>query len=51
MKNKYGELSTLISQAITKGREAAEQVDDGGTANLDRVVISGLKGVRESTPL
>lgn len=49
MKNKYSELSKIISEAMSLGREAAKNIEDGGTANNDRICISGLKGVREST--
>ncbi|QKU21875.1 MULTISPECIES: hypothetical protein [Acinetobacter] len=49
MGNKYSDLSKIISEAVSLGREAAKTVDDGGTANNDRICISGLKGVREST--
>lgn len=48
-RSKYKLLSGLISEAKVKGNEAARKVDDGGTANLDKVVIFGLKGVREKT--
>ena len=47
--NKYSELKTLIDGALSIGQQAADKTDDGGTANLDKVVICGLKGVREST--
>ena len=49
MENKYSDLSKIINEALSLGREAAKHVDDGGTANNDRICISGLKGVREST--
>lgn len=48
MGNKYEALRKVIHEAISLGREAAKNVDDGGTANLDSICISGLKGVRES---
>lgn len=47
--NKYSELSKLIDEALFIGQQAADKTNDGGTANLDKLVISGLKGVREST--
>lgn len=47
--NKYSELSKLIDEALSIGQQAADKTNDGGTANLDKLVISGLKGVREST--
>jgi len=43
------ELASKINVAITIGQMAAEaQPNDGGSANLDHVVVYGLKGVRES---
>lgn len=47
--SKYSELKKLIDEALSIGQQAADKTDDGGTANLDKLVISGLKGVREST--
>ena len=47
--SKYLELKTLIDEALTIGQQAADKTEDGGTANLDKVVICGLKGVKEST--
>ncbi|OTG70577.1 hypothetical protein B9T38_11990 [Acinetobacter sp. ANC 4218] len=47
--SKYTELKTLIDEALSIGQQAADKTDDVGTANLDKVVICGLKGVREST--
>lgn len=42
------ELSRKVSDAIQAGHKAAdEQPNDGGSANLDHVVIFGLRGVRE----
>lgn len=49
MKNKYAELSKIVSEALRLGHKAAAQSDDGGTANLDTIVLTGLKGVREKT--
>lgn len=48
-KSKYARLAYLVNEAKTKAHEAADGSDDGGTANLDKVVLSGLKGVRESS--
>lgn len=47
--SKYLELTKLIDEALSIGQQAADKTNDGGTANLDKLVISGLKGVREST--
>lgn len=44
---KYSKLSQLISEAKVKAKEAANNVEDKGTANLDKLVICGLKGIRE----
>ena len=49
MKNKYAELSKIVSEALRLGHEAAAKSNDGGTANLDTIVLTGLKGVREKT--
>lgn len=46
---KYTELERTISEALKLGREAAKNVNDGGTANLDRICISGLLRVQERT--
>lgn len=47
--NKYSILAEIVNEALHLGREAAAKSDDGGTANLDSICISGLKGVREIT--
>lgn len=47
--NKYSILAEIVNEALRLGREAAAQSDDGGSANMDTVVLCGLKGVREST--
>lgn len=47
--SKYSGLKKLIDEALSIGQQAADKTDDGGTANLDKLVISVLKGVREST--
>lgn len=40
-------LSQKVSIALTAGHAAAEaEPNDGGSANLDHVVLIGLKGVR-----
>ncbi|MCA0846101.1 hypothetical protein [Salipiger thiooxidans] len=45
-------LSKKIAAATEAGKiAAAAQLDDGGSANLDHVVIFGLKGVREAALL
>lgn len=49
MSDKFVELSKIINEALRLGREKANTVDDGGTANMDAICICGLKGVREST--
>lgn len=49
MSSKYGELAKKIDEARIIGRLAADKVEDGGTCNLDKVVICGLPRVREST--
>ena len=46
---KYQVLKAHIDKALKIGHEAAEKVDDGGAANMDSIVICGLKGTREST--
>ena len=46
---KYDDLRKIITEALILGREAAKSVNDGGTANMDAICITGLKGVREST--
>lgn len=46
---KYSEMAEIVNEALRLGREAAAQSDDGGTANLDTIVLTGLKGVREKT--
>lgn len=44
------ELSAAIAKAIAEGqRAAAAQENDGGSANLDHVVLTGLRGVRQSS--
>lgn len=44
------ELATKINAAIDEGHKAASaEPDDGGSANLDHVVLHGLKGMREAT--
>lgn len=45
---KYQVLKAHIDKALKIGHEAAEKVDDGGTANMDSIILCGLKGVRES---
>lgn len=47
--SKYSGLKKLIDEALSIGQQAADKTNDGGTANLDKLVISGLKGIREST--
>lgn len=47
--SKYAELSKIVSDALSLGHEAAAKSDDGGTANLDSIVLTGLKGVREKS--
>lgn len=49
MSKKYIELAKHIDQAYEIGKLAADKVNDGGTCNLDKVVICGLSRVREST--
>ena len=49
MNDKYKELSKIINDALSLGREAAKSVDDGGSANLDRICISELPRVQEKT--
>lgn len=46
---KYQLLKMHIDKALKVGHEVAEKVDDGGTANMDAIILCGLKGVREST--
>jgi hypothetical protein len=46
---KYEELREKINDARNIGQLAANKVDDGGTCNSDRVVICGLRRVRELT--
>ena len=46
---KYSLLSKQISEARIIGKLAADKVEDGGTCNLDKVVICGLNRVRESS--
>lgn len=46
----YSELSAKIAAAIIAGKQAADaQANDGGSANLDHVVLTGLRGVREAS--
>lgn len=45
---KYQKLKQHIDQALKIGREAAAKSDDGGSANMDTIVLTGLDGVRES---
>lgn len=47
--SKYSELTKLIDEALSIGQQAADKINDGGTANMDALVICGLKGIREST--
>lgn len=50
MKIDLGLLSQKVKIALVAGWKAADAApDDGGSANLDRVVLYGLKGVREDT--
>lgn len=42
------ELAEKIIEATKEGLAAAEAVGDGGTCNLDHVVITGLKHVRRA---
>lgn len=49
MTNKYDDLSKKIMEARKVGQAAADKVQDGGTCNLDKVVIYRLPRVREST--
>lgn len=49
MSNKYLVLATQINEARVKGKAAADKVEDGGTCNLDKVVLCGLSRVREAT--
>lgn len=45
---KYAELSAKVAKAIQVGKAAADAApNDGGSANLDRVCLTGMKGVRE----
>ena len=44
------DLAQTIAEAAVIGRASADaQPDDGGPANLDHIIIHGLKGVREQT--
>lgn len=47
--NKYSEMAEIVNEALRLGSEAAAQSDDGGSANMDTIVLTGLKGVREKT--
>ena len=47
---RYAELSAKVAAAIVAGQQAAEaEASDGGSANLDHVVLTGLRGVREDS--
>lgn len=46
---KFWLLASHVDKAIAKGQEAAAKSDDGGSTNMDSVILCGLKGVREST--
>lgn len=46
----YRELASKIAAAKVAGEAAAKAApNDGGSANLDHVVLTGLKGVREAS--
>ena len=42
----FDKLAAHVQEAIRVGKEASEKSADGGSANLDHVVLTGLKGVR-----
>lgn len=49
-KNKYAKLSQFINEARAVGAKACADVNDMvGTMNMDRIMLCGLNGVREST--
>lgn len=47
--NKFDVLSAHIKKALVLGQIKADQTQDGGTANLDCIVLHGLNGIRETT--
>jgi hypothetical protein len=48
--NRYEDLAQKVAAAIVVGQQAAAAQDnDGGSANLDHVVLTGLPGVRETS--
>lgn len=48
--NKLADLAEAVRGAIAAGKAAADaSPDDGGSANLDHVVLYGLRGVRETS--
>lgn len=48
--SKYVDLAGKIAAAAQAGREAANNApNDGGSANLDHVVLTDVKSVREDT--
>ena len=49
MAKNYRELSRVINEALNIGLKAAKTVDDGGSANLDRICICELPRVQEKT--
>lgn len=49
-KDQLRELAAAVTRAIEAGNIAAAAAkDDGGSANLDRVYLCDLKGIRENT--
>lgn len=51
-KDQLQELAAAVSRAVEAGKAAAAAApDDGGSANLDRVYLCDLKGIREKTLL
>lgn len=50
MTRNYYDLAEKVQAARFAGQAAADaEPDDGGSANLDHVVLTDLKGVREAT--
>lgn len=47
----FSQMAEHIKEALRLGQEAADKVEDGGSCNLDHIVICGLKYVKEETLL